>query len=96
MAVVITKPAIIMIQTSDAAAARRAGAVREASSTNKDVPAAPTPAPISKNATTASAMPAHSDSAINAVPAAAKTPPKASTAMPPMIQGVRRPPISDP
>ena len=45
---------------------------------------------------TPSAMPASGNVAIQAVATAAPKPPSASTAMPPMIQGVRRPPTSEP
>ena len=96
VAVVTTKPAIIMIQTMEAAAGLRLGATRAASSTSSDVPAAPTPSPISRKATTARSSPGTSAVPIQAVATAARIPPVASTAMPPMIQGVRRPPWSDP
>ena len=89
-------PAIIISQVIVAAAARRSGAVAVASSASRDVPAAPTPAPISTNdrIETASAA-AGADCANITVPSVAPRPPSASTAMPPMIQGVRAPPASE-
>ena len=65
-------PAIIITQTMVAAAARRWSLVRLASSTRSDVPAAPTPAPIRQNATTASAMPNSGCVVIHAVATDAK------------------------
>ncbi len=95
MGAVIAKPAIIITQTMVAAAARRPGATRVASSASRLVPAAPTPTPTSENATMESAMPAAKLISISAVATAASTPPVASTAMPATIQGVRRPPTSE-
>ena len=90
------KPRIIMTQTTVAAAARRCGATRFASSTSSVVPAAPTPSPIATKATTASAMPAVRLNSIHAIATAATTPPSARTVIPPTIHGVRRPPMSEP
>ena len=95
-AVVTMKPKIIISQTTVAAAGRRDGATRVASSASSEVPAAPTPRPISTKESIASASPARRASAISPVATAAPRPPVASTAMPPMIQGVRRPPRSEP
>ena len=93
---VTAKPKIIMIHTMVAAGARRGSATRLASSTSSEVPAAPTPMPIRVKATVARMAPATRSVAIQAVASAALMPPSASTAMPPMIQGVRRPPTSEP
>ena len=90
------KPTIIIIQTMVAAAPRRPGATCLASSVSSEVPAAPTPTPIIRKDTTARAIPAPRWLAISAVAIEAQMPPSASTAIPPMIQGVRRPPMSDP
>ena len=87
---VTAKPTIIISHTAVAAAARRSAATRLASSTSSEVPAAPTPRPISTKAATASAMPAAGLLPIHTVASAASTPPAASTAMPPTIHGVRR------
>ena len=86
---VMAKPAIIMIQTMVAAGARRAGSARSASSVRSDVPAAPTPTPMRMNATMPSERPNASWVCMIAVASAASAPPLASTAMPPMIHGVR-------
>ena len=93
---VTMKPMIIITQTKVAAAGRRRASVRLASNTSNVVPQAPTPTPIKVNATMASKMPANVLLAIQAVAQAASTPPLARIAMPPMIQGVRRPPTSEP
>ena len=93
---VMAKPAIIMIQTMVAAGARRAGSARSASSVRSDVPAAPTPTPMRMNATMPSERPNASWVCMIAVASAASAPPLASTAMPPMIHGVRLRPPSDP
>ena len=93
---VITKPAIIITQTMVAAGARRSGTTLFASSTSSEVPAAPTPTPMSTKASIASTTPPARLLAIHAVATAARAPPIASTAMPPTIQGVRRPPTSEP
>ena len=90
------KPRIIIIQTADAAAARPAGVTRVASIARTEVPAAPTPTPTRRKEIAAKAIPSGSDAAARAVPHAAPTAPSASAAIPPMIQGVRRPPMSDP
>ena len=90
------KPPIIMTHTIVAAAPRRRSSVRLARSTSSDVPAAPTPMPISTKPAIASAMPAARFDAIHAVASDATVPPMPSNAMPPTIQGVRRPPTSDP
>ena len=92
----MAKPAIIMIQTVAAAAPRRRGSTSVASSASSEVPAAPTPMPISRKQKTASAMPITGFVAISAVATAAPVPPTPSVAMPPIIQGVRRPPMSEP
>ena len=93
---VTAKPAIIIIHTSVAAPARRPSGTRLASITSSEVPLALTPMPMRVNPSTASAMPAGRLLAIQTVASAAVMPPVASTAMPPMIQGVRRPPTSEP
>ena len=93
---VTAKPAIIMTHTVVAAPARRACGTRLASSTSSEVPQALTPKPIITNPSTANAMPACGRVCIHATASAASAPPAASTAIPPMIQGVRRPPTSDP
>ena len=90
------KPKIIISQTMVAAGARRFGATRVASSASSEVPAAPTPAPTPRKDSTARPMPSARFSAISAVAAAAPKPPRARMQMPPMIQGVRRPPRSEP
>ena len=64
-------PAIIIIHMIIAAAARRSGATCVAINASSDVPAAPTPMPISVKARTASAMPAWVFVAIHAVARAA-------------------------
>ncbi len=92
----MAKPRIIIIQTAEAAAARRRGSIRVASRARTDVPAEPAPTPINRNESAAKATPNRVDVAATAVPSAAPTAPTASAAMPPMIQGVRRPPTSDP
>ena len=96
MPAVTAKPTIIISHTIVAAAARRGASTRLASSTSSEVPQALTPAPITMKDTTAAAMPSASCEAISAVAAAAPIPPTASTAIPPTIQGVRRPPTSEP
>ena len=93
---VIAKPAIIITQTQVAAAPRRSGRTRLASSTSREVPLALTPRPIIRKPSAARTSPAMRACAIQATAAAATRPPAASTAMPPMIQGVRRPPRSEP
>jgi len=93
---VTTKPAIIISQTMVAAAARRLGATVVASSAKRLVPAAPTPTPISPKAATVTERPSQNASPIQTVPSAARYPPPASTAIPPRIHGVRRPPASEP
>ena len=93
---VTMKPAIIMIQTIAAAEAWRAGATRSARSASNEVPDAPTPTPMTPKARVDSAMPARRFVAASAVARAASTAPAASAAMPPTIQGVRRPPTSEP
>jgi len=87
---------IIIIQTVVAAGARRASGTRLDISTSKEVPQALTPRPIIMKATMARAMPCRRSCAIQAVAMAARQPPKASTAMPPTIQGVQRLPRSAP
>ena len=89
-------PAIIISQTMVAAAARRGSATRLASSTSSEVPQALTPTPMKTKPTNASAMPGKRWLAIQAVAVAAVMPPSASRLMPPTIQGVRRPPTSEP
>ena len=91
-----TKPTIIISHTAVAAPARRRSSTRLASSTRSEVPQAPTPPPTIMKARTASTIPAVRSVNISTVARAASTPPAARTAMPPMIQGVRRPPRSDP
>ena len=93
---VTMKPAIIMIHTMVAAAARRFSSTWEASSTRSEVPAAPTPAPISVKDRMAAMAPTHMLCCINCTDSAAPKPPSASVAMPAMIHGVRRPPPSEP
>ena len=92
----MTIPTTIMIQVIAAAAGLRVGVTRVASSASRDVPAAPTPAPIIMKATTASRVPNTTDVAIRAVALVASKAPSASTPIPPMIHGVRRRPRSDP
>ena len=89
-------PAIIISQTMVAAAARRSSTTRLASSTRTEVPDAPTPTPIIRKASTASAIPLHWLVVIQAVASAASRPPVHRIAMPPMIQGVARPETSEP
>ncbi len=89
-------PATIMIQVIAAAAARRSGATRVASNASSEVPAAPTPMPIIANAAIASASPPGARAARSGSAPTASKAPSASTAMPPMIQGVRRAPRSEP
>ena len=96
MTVVTMKPAIIITQVTVAAAARRVGATLVEISTNSAVPQAPTPSPTATNASTDNAMPRARSVGIKAVASVAPTAPAPSTAMPPMIHGVRRPPISEP
>jgi hypothetical protein len=90
------KPMIIITHTVAAAAARRGASTRLASSVSSDVPAALTPRPTIENDSTAAAIAATGRSPIQATDAAAPTPPSASTAMPPTIQGVRRAETSAP
>ena len=93
---VMMKPTIIISQTVVAAAARRRSLTRLASSTSREVPQAPTPTPIRVKARMARRVPPSTCVAIKAVALLARTPPMASRPMPPMIQGVRRPPTSEP
>ena len=95
-AAVMMKPTIIMIQTMVAAAARRVSATRLASSTRRLVPAAPTPPPIKVKAMVAAMAPSTMFCAMRWTETAAPKPPTASAAMPAMIHGVRRPPLSEP
>ena len=92
----MAKPRIIIIQTADAAAARRRGSTCVASMARTEVPAEPAPTPIERKDIAASERPTGLEPAAIAVPRAAPTPPSASAAIPPTIQGVRRPPTSDP
>ena len=85
-----------MTQTIVAAAGLRRGVTRVASNTRSDVPAQPTPTPIARKARIASRIPPTGWVDIHAVAVAAATPPIANMAMPPTIQGVRRPPASEP
>ena len=89
-------PRIISSHRIVAAGPRRAASVRAAIRVRTEVPAAPTPRPTTANAAIASIRPGTKCVAISAVAAAAATPPAASTAIPPRIQGVRRPPMSAP
>ncbi len=91
-----TMPTIIMIQVIDAAAGRRDGATRVARSASSEVPAAPTPPPIMVKATSESRIPGTGALDIISVASVARIAPSARIPMPPMIQGVRRWPISDP
>ena len=93
---VIAKPAIIIIHTIVAAAARRSPATRLAMRTRREVPHALTPQPIAANDAIARAMPSAKWAAMSVVAKAAPTPPAASTAIPPTIHGVRRWPRSAP
>ena len=68
---VIAKPRIIIIQTADAAAARRRGATRVASIARTEVPAEPAPTPTSRNDSAASATAERPEVAASAVPSAA-------------------------
>ena len=92
----IAKPAIIIIHTMVAAAARRSGDTRFAMRTRSEVPHALTPQPISANEITAKLIPKARCVDIIAVAVAAPVPPNASAIIPPMIQGVRLCPTSDP
>jgi hypothetical protein len=89
-------PTIIMIQVIEAAAGRRVGVTRVAKSARSEVPAAPTPAPIMVKATRARRMPSKGLLDSISVASVATMAPRAKTPMPPMIQGVRRWPMSDP
>ena len=91
-----TMPTIIMIQVIDAAAGRRSGATRVARRAKSEVPAAPTPAPIMVKARSASRMPRTGELVIISVASVARIAPSASTPIPPIIQGVRRRPMSEP
>ena len=93
---VTMKPAIIMIHTMVAAAARRFSSTWFASSTSSDVPAAPTPAPISVKERMAAIEPTHMFCCMRCTDSAAPKPPTASVPMPAMIHGVRLPPLSEP
>ena len=93
---VTAKPAIIMTHTIVAAAGRRAGATSDASSASSEVPEAATPMPTAIKASAASASPNSNAVCMTGTAAAAPNPPRPSSAMPPMIQGVRRPPTSEP
>ena len=93
---VIAKPAIIITHTVVAAAARRACGTRLASITSSEVPQALTPRPIITKPSTARARPASRCVCIQATASADSVPPAPRTAMPPTIQGVRRPPTSEP
>ena len=96
MPAVTTMPATIMIQVIDAAAARRSGATRVASSASSDVPAAPTPAPISEKATIDNANPQPDRTASRSSAWTASSEPSASVPIPNTIHGVRRRPRSEP
>ena len=85
-----------MIQVIDAAAGRRSGATRVASKARRDVPAAPTPAPIIENPRRAMRLPITGELDIITVASVATIAPSARTPMPPMIHGVRRRPMSEP
>ena len=89
-------PAIIIIHIIMAAADLRSGATCVAMSARSEVPQAPTPTPMSTKAKTASAIPDAVSVAIHAVAIAAAIAPAARIASPPIIQGVRRPPWSEP
>ena len=93
---VTAKPAIIIIHTSVAPAARRSAATRLAKSTSSEVPQALTPPPMSTKDSAASTTPKAKFRAISDVATAAPVPPAASAAMPPTIHGVRCCPRSEP
>ncbi len=92
----IAKPKIIIIQTADAAKARRRGSTWVASIARTEVPAEPAPIPSNRKDSAATDTPRGRELAASAVPSAAPIPPSARAPIPPMIQGVRRPPTSDP
>ena len=92
----IAKPKIIIIQTADAAKARRRGSTWVASIARTEVPAEPAPIPSNKKDSAATETPRGRELAASAVPSAAPIPPSARAPIPPMTQGVRRPPTSDP
>ena len=94
--VVSMKPAIIIVQTTVAAAPRLSCSTVSAKSTSNDVPAAPTPMPIKVKAMAANAIPAQNRLAASQTETAASNPPNAKTAIPPIIHGVRLPPLSEP
>ena len=93
--VVTTKPAIIMSHTIAAARPRRSAVTRSASKASSGVPAALTPSPMITNATAAASRPSVRCVGTSAMAATASAPPKASSAMPMRMTGVRRPPASD-
>ena len=93
---VIAKPAIIIIQTSVAAPARRWAEVRLARRVRTDVPQALTPTPMSRNPRVTTIKPVPCALAIAAVPQAASQPPRLSSSMPPRIQGEHQPDVSAP
>jgi hypothetical protein len=96
MMAVTTMPAIIIIQTMVAAAGFRCRTVRLASSASSDVPAAPMPSPMQMKLTIASPIASQKCAPNSSVVAEAAVPASASSKMPPTIQGVRRPPRSEP
>ena len=92
---VMAIPAIIIIQVIVAAAARRRGAVEVASRANRDVPDAPTPMPIKRYAIKEVSIPSLKLFSKIGIDVAARMPPVPRIAMPPIIHGVRRPPLSE-
>ena len=89
---VIAKPRIIISHTVVAAPARRGGSTRLASNASSEVPAALTPTPMIRKASTAEHSAATRWVPRLAVAAAARHPPSAIVAIPPRIHGVRRAP----
>ena len=91
------KPTIIITHTVAAAAARRGGSTRLASSVSSEVPAALTPRPTSENDSDGQRDRRDGPLAHPRQPTPRRrTPPSASTAMPPTIHGVRRAATSAP
>ena len=88
---VMAKPAIIIIQTSVAAPARRVGRVRLAKRVSTEVPHALTPTPIKRKPRLTTAKPEAWPSGMSVVPQAASQPPALKSSMPPRIHGVHQP-----
>ena len=96
MCAVTANPAIIMSHTIVAAAARRCALDALGQEHEKRRSRGADPDPDQRERDYGQCDSSHGCVPIHAVATAAPTPPRASTAMPPMIHGVRRPPTSEP